>query len=636
MKNFYRIFPVLLSLVLFLSCNDTKLGDKDLDFDVTIDNKELISYVGKPVKIGISVSIADPLNDYPFETKIKSPAGLLKTGTDVINSEQKLEHDYRNKGTLFFEYTPTKKGKETVTVTIKNELVTRIVSCDIDCKDALYNIEINDAPDRPLIDTKFDFNLIVHEMDATGADSIVAYAKVLKGEGTVYSGEDIINMPLSGTEDLTKSTPQTTRLAIGKNNISYKSSKEGENVIRFYFTNKWGIETYQDIMTPINLPDWSLENSMGSGFVEVPYKDSFSFNLSVNETDIFKDNQYTAFFRILSNTDLELSINDKKYNQGASFGLKAGGNVGVLKVNDAAQQGIIEFIVKDKYKQEYKDTIRFASKLPLKPIEASLDKSSQSVKVNQAAIFKLTLSEQNYNGLFEVSFEKISGNGTFDGGNKLLFSEGTHNIKYTPNTQGAHTFKITIKDSNNQEKILNATVQATISPLAVSLSSTTLNIGQGDKGQVTLTTSEADYTGNFNISYTVSGIANKFEFAQVNLGVGGTATYKQGDNIITITGASLGTSTYNLIIEDDYKQKKELSLKTVVKGKVSVIAGAGGTASGGGNFDLNQSCTVKATPDAGYTFLGWYVGSSKVSENATYAFNVTESVNLAKYMTKIS
>jgi uncharacterized repeat protein (TIGR02543 family) len=334
-----------------------------------------------------------------------------------------------------------------------------------------------------------------------------------------------------------------------------------------------------------------------------------------------------GFYRILSNTDLTLKINNQDYYQGSTIPLKAGGNVAVMKVNQAGKASI-EFIVKDKYKQEHKDTLRFSSLLPIKPIQASLDKSSVSVKVNQDAGFKLTLAEQNYNGLFDVQLDIISGSGEFEAGNKLLFSEGTHTINFTPKAQGNHTFKITVKDGNNQEKILNATVQATISPLNASLSSTTLNLAQGEKGQVILTTSEADYTGNLNASYTVDGVAQKFEFGSINLGVGGTATFQQGTTPITITSSSIGTSVYTLHIEDVYKQTKDLTIKVITKGKVTATAGAGGTVSGGGNFELNQSCTVKATPNTGFTFIGWFNGSTKVSDNATYTFNVINSVNL--------
>ena len=54
----------------------------------------------------------------------------------------------------------------------------------------------------------------------------------------------------------------------------------------------------------------------------------------------------------------------------------------------------------------------------------------------------------------------------------------------------------------------------------------------------------------------------------------------------------------------------------------------GGTASGGGTFTLNQSCTVKATPLTGYIFVDWTENSTIVSTDTTYIFNVTANRNL--------
>jgi hypothetical protein len=297
MKYIYRIINLLLIIVVLSSCEKTKLGDVDLDFDININAEQTSSYIGKPVKIGVDVDILDSENNYPFETRVKSPSGILKHGSEIFNSDAILDYDFRTKGTFYFEYTPTQEGKETITITIKNELLTRTISCDIECKDALYNVEIKDAPDKPLIDTKFDFNLIVNEMEATGADSIVVYAKVLKGEGSVFSGEQIINNPLTGDESEKNTTAANnkTQLAIGKNNISYISKIEGDNIIRFYFRNKWGIETYQDITTKIHLPEWELKNSEGKETVTIPYQDNYSFTLNITENDIFKDNSYEGF-----------------------------------------------------------------------------------------------------------------------------------------------------------------------------------------------------------------------------------------------------------------------------------------------------------------------------------------------------
>ena len=58
---------------------------------------------------------------------------------------------------------------------------------------------------------------------------------------------------------------------------------------------------------------------------------------------------------------------------------------------------------------------------------------------------------------------------------------------------------------------------------------------------------------------------------------------------------------------------------------LNVATSSGGTVSGdsGKKFE-NESCTVNATPNTGYYFLGWYEGATVVSTSATYTFKMPE------------
>ena len=637
----YNFYFLLFSLLFISACRDTKLNDIDLDFDTTMSPIKTTTYTGKPITLKVQVNQRDIANTYPYTVKIKAESGSIRVDEKEYKAGTPFEYDFRTKKELTFSFTPNEIKNVSVEVLIENELVSKSVFCDITCNQAYYDVSLEGLPERPLIDTKFDFGLILSEMESSGEEEVQAYAKILKGKGTIYNGEYVLNIFDEDAESKSVKDSVYTKagndkhLNIGRNNMSYVSTKEGENIIRFYLVNKWGHELTKDVAINVNLPEWGLDNSMGEDFINVPFQNNYSFNLSVNEADIFKDNEYTGFYRVLSNSELTLSINDKSYNQGASFPLKAGGNVGLLKVNDATQ-GEIEFIIKDKYKQEHKDTIRFISKLPVKPIVASLDKSSQSVKINQAATFKLTLSEQNYNDVFDVECQIINGAGTFAGGNKLSLSEGTHEIKFIPTVVGATTVKVIITDKNEQEKILNATVQASLSPLVVNLSSTSITLEQGQKEEVTLSTNEDDYKGQFTVKYECSGVDEVFELNNSTLGAGGIAYITGNTNKISITGIKIGTAKYKIKIEDEYKQKKELSLTCIVKGKVSVSAGMGGTVTGGGIYALNENATVKASAQDGYAFLGWYKNGQQVSTSATYTFSVLETVALEARFSKNS
>ena len=52
----------------------------------------------------------------------------------------------------------------------------------------------------------------------------------------------------------------------------------------------------------------------------------------------------------------------------------------------------------------------------------------------------------------------------------------------------------------------------------------------------------------------------------------------------------------------------------------------GGSASGGGVYTLNSTCTLTATPDSGYTFGGWYNGNTLLSSSNPYSFSATTNL----------
>ena len=54
----------------------------------------------------------------------------------------------------------------------------------------------------------------------------------------------------------------------------------------------------------------------------------------------------------------------------------------------------------------------------------------------------------------------------------------------------------------------------------------------------------------------------------------------------------------------------------------------GGTVTGGGTFEHGASKTVTASPATGYSFVGWYEGSTQVSTSAAYTFTVTSARTL--------
>ncbi|MDZ7774941.1 MAG: hypothetical protein U5L09_04655 [Bacteroidales bacterium] len=60
----------------------------------------------------------------------------------------------------------------------------------------------------------------------------------------------------------------------------------------------------------------------------------------------------------------------------------------------------------------------------------------------------------------------------------------------------------------------------------------------------------------------------------------------------------------------------------------------GGTTTGGGTFDLDESVTVTASANEGYSFTSWTEGTDIVSENADYTFTITENRELVANFTE--
>ena len=63
---------------------------------------------------------------------------------------------------------------------------------------------------------------------------------------------------------------------------------------------------------------------------------------------------------------------------------------------------------------------------------------------------------------------------------------------------------------------------------------------------------------------------------------------------------------------------------------------AGGTVTGGGTYTSGSTCTLRATPNANYTFTNWTSGSTVLSTNATYTFTVSASKTIKANFTPVS
>lgn len=142
----------------------------------------------------------------------------------------------------------------------------------------------------------------------------------------------------------------------------------------------------------------------------------------------------------------------------------------------------------------------------------------------------------------------------------------------------------------------------------------------------TRASSEAGYT-------TGDGLYDKTDRVTVaavaNDGYELTSFYDKKD-----PSANLGSS-YTFDVLEPRTFKAEFARKYTIT--VSASPTAGGTVSGGGTYRSGKPCTLTATPNAGYTFDGWYEGSTKLSSNTSYSFTVSSSRTITgKFIEKIT
>lgn len=111
-----------------------------------------------------------------------------------------------------------------------------------------------------------------------------------------------------------------------------------------------------------------------------------------------------------------------------------------------------------------------------------------------------------------------------------------------------------------------------------------------------------------------------------------------GYQLVSFTGGKVGGNLSQYAGSNLYKFKIEqsdwqFSVSFKKEYTISVSAGTGGSASGGGTILEGENCTVNASAYSGYVFEGWYEGNSKVSSSASYTFTVSSNRTYFVFLT---
>lgn len=136
-------------------------------------------------------------------------------------------------------------------------------------------------------------------------------------------------------------------------------------------------------------------------------------------------------------------------------------------------------------------------------------------------------------------------------------------------------------------------------------------------------------------NYTITVSANPTNGGTVS----GGGTYQQGQSC-TVTATSNTGYTFSNWTENGNVVSTQANYTFNVNGNRTLVANFtaqqytitatadpvnGGNVTGGGTYNYGNSCTLNATPAAGYAFVNWTKNGTQVSTNTSYTFTVTES-----------
>ena len=150
------------------------------------------------------------------------------------------------------------------------------------------------------------------------------------------------------------------------------------------------------------------------------------------------------------------------------------------------------------------------------------------------------------------------------------------------------------------------------------------------------------YTLSFTITPTGAGTVSEGGTYDYGSSVKSTATPATGYNFTKWVDETGDESTTNPYPGWEITKNRTIQAVFTIKSYSITLASqfriaetgdftggtTGGTVSGGGTVTHGTSVTAKATPATGYSFDGWYEGSNKVSDDASYTFSATGNRSL--------
>ncbi len=136
-----------------------------------------------------------------------------------------------------------------------------------------------------------------------------------------------------------------------------------------------------------------------------------------------------------------------------------------------------------------------------------------------------------------------------------------------------------------------------------------------DANGATAGTAPADQTKTHNVDLTLAG--NTGSLVKTGHTFNGWNTQADGAGTPYAAGADYTANSAVTLFADWTINQYSVTL--------SAAPSSGGSVSGAGSFDFDQSVTVEATPATGYSFVNWTESATAVSSDANYTFNMPDN-----------
>lgn len=251
-------------------------------------------------------------------------------------------------------------------------------------------------------------------------------------------------------------------------------------------------------------------------------------------------------------------------------------------------------------------------------VTGSTSSVTGTVTITQAtSTWTVTYSKDDYINTINKTSEKINWGGTATAVATLLANTAQYTYSFTGWYEGD-----TKISSDLSLSVPNITANRTFTAIGAR----TLN----------------RYTLSFTITPTGAGTVSGGGTYDYGSSVKSTATPATGYNFTKWVDETGGESTTNPYPGWEITKNRTIQAVFTIKSYSITLAAqfriaetgdftggtTGGTVSGGGTVTHGTSVTAKATPATGYSFAGWYEGSNKVSDSASYTFSATGNRSL--------